>query len=62
MDQVVAQALSVYARIVGQKRAEATRAEAVRADGCRPSSPARSGGSRAFSPRPPPASAVRKGA
>ncbi len=26
MDQVVAQALSVYARIVGQKRAEATRA------------------------------------
>ena len=28
MDQVVAQALSVYARIVGQKRAEATRAEA----------------------------------
>jgi UDP-galactopyranose mutase len=32
MDQVVAQALSVYARIVGQKRAEATRAEAVRAE------------------------------
>ena len=30
MDQVVAQALSVYARIVGQKRAEATRAEATR--------------------------------
>jgi UDP-galactopyranose mutase len=30
MDQVVAQALSVYARIVGQKRAEATRSEAVR--------------------------------
>jgi UDP-galactopyranose mutase len=30
MDQVVAQALSVYARIVGQKRAEATRAEAPR--------------------------------
>ncbi|HEY0513269.1 MAG TPA: UDP-galactopyranose mutase [Thermoanaerobaculia bacterium] len=30
MDQVVAQALSVYARIVGQKRAEATRAEAAR--------------------------------
>jgi UDP-galactopyranose mutase len=30
MDQVVAQALSVYARIVGQKRAEATRAEAIR--------------------------------
>ena len=30
MDQVVAQALSVYARIVGQKRSEATRAEAVR--------------------------------
>ena len=29
MDQVVAQALSVYARIVGQKRAEATRAQAV---------------------------------
>ena len=29
MDQVVAQALSVYARIVGQKRAEATRATAV---------------------------------
>ncbi|HEX7180262.1 MAG TPA: UDP-galactopyranose mutase [Thermoanaerobaculia bacterium] len=28
MDQVVAQALSVYSRIVGQKRAEATRAEA----------------------------------
>ncbi len=28
MDQVVAQALSVYARIVGMKRAEATRAEA----------------------------------
>lgn len=28
MDQVVAQALSVYARIVGQKRAEATRATA----------------------------------
>jgi UDP-galactopyranose mutase len=28
MDQVVAQALSVYARIVGKKRAEATRAEA----------------------------------
>lgn len=28
MDQVVAQALSVYARIVGQKRAEATRAQA----------------------------------
>ena len=28
MDQVVAQALSVYARIVGQKRADATRAEA----------------------------------
>ena len=26
MDQVVAQALSVYARLVGQKRAEATRA------------------------------------
>jgi len=35
MDQVVAQALSVYARIVGQKRAEATRAEAAR-----PSTPA----------------------
>jgi UDP-galactopyranose mutase len=32
MDQVVAQALSVYARIVGQKRAEATRAEATRAE------------------------------
>ncbi|HEY0554240.1 MAG TPA: UDP-galactopyranose mutase [Thermoanaerobaculia bacterium] len=32
MDQVVAQALSVYARIVGQKRAEATRAEAIRAE------------------------------
>jgi UDP-galactopyranose mutase len=31
MDQVVAQALSVYARIVGQKRAEATRAQAVTA-------------------------------
>ena len=31
MDQVVAQALSVYARIVGQKRAEATRAQAVAA-------------------------------
>jgi UDP-galactopyranose mutase len=30
MDQVVAQALSVYARIVGQKRSEATRAEAQR--------------------------------
>ncbi|MFL6194840.1 MAG: UDP-galactopyranose mutase [Thermoanaerobaculia bacterium] len=30
MDQVVAQALSVYARMVGQKRAEATRAEAPR--------------------------------
>jgi UDP-galactopyranose mutase len=30
MDQVVAQALSVYARIVGQKRSEATRAEAAR--------------------------------
>jgi UDP-galactopyranose mutase len=30
MDQVVGQALSVYARIAGQKRAEATRAEAVR--------------------------------
>jgi len=30
MDQVVAQALSVYARIVGQKRSEATRAEASR--------------------------------
>ena len=30
MDQVVAQALAVYARIVGQKRAEATRAEAAR--------------------------------
>jgi UDP-galactopyranose mutase len=30
MDQVVAQALSVYARIVGQKRAEAARAEAPR--------------------------------
>ncbi|HET9210742.1 MAG TPA: UDP-galactopyranose mutase [Thermoanaerobaculia bacterium] len=30
MDQVVAQALSVYARIVGQKRSEATRAEATR--------------------------------
>jgi UDP-galactopyranose mutase len=30
MDQVVAQALSVYARIVGQKRAEASRAEAPR--------------------------------
>jgi UDP-galactopyranose mutase len=30
MDQVVAQALSVYARIVGQKRSEATRAEAPR--------------------------------
>ncbi|HEV2851877.1 MAG TPA: UDP-galactopyranose mutase [Thermoanaerobaculia bacterium] len=30
MDQVVAQALSVYARIVGQKRAEATRAQAAR--------------------------------
>ncbi len=30
MDQVVAQSLSVYARIVGQKRAEATRAEAPR--------------------------------
>ncbi|HKI02053.1 MAG TPA: UDP-galactopyranose mutase [Thermoanaerobaculia bacterium] len=30
MDQVVAQALSVYARIVGQKRAEAMRAEAAR--------------------------------
>jgi UDP-galactopyranose mutase len=30
MDQVVAQALSVYARIVGQKRAEAIRAEAPR--------------------------------
>jgi len=35
MDQVVAQALSVYARIVGQKRAEATRADAAR-----PSTPA----------------------
>jgi UDP-galactopyranose mutase len=31
MDQVVAQSLSVYARIVGQKRAEATRAQAVAA-------------------------------
>jgi len=30
MDQVVAQALAVYARIVGQKRSEATRAEAPR--------------------------------
>ncbi|MFL6233552.1 MAG: UDP-galactopyranose mutase [Thermoanaerobaculia bacterium] len=30
MDQVVAQALSVYARIVGQKRSEAARAEAAR--------------------------------
>ncbi|HEV2843420.1 MAG TPA: hypothetical protein VG477_01125, partial [Thermoanaerobaculia bacterium] len=30
MDQVVAQALSVYARIVGQKRSEATRAQAAR--------------------------------
>jgi UDP-galactopyranose mutase len=30
MDQVVAQALAVYARIVGQKRAEATRAQAPR--------------------------------
>ena len=30
MDQVVAQALTVYARIVGQKRSEATRAEAPR--------------------------------
>src|SRR5215210_1189313 len=30
MDQVVAQALSVYARIVGQKRAEASRADAPR--------------------------------
>jgi len=30
MDQVVAQALSVYARIVGQKRAEASRAETPR--------------------------------
>jgi UDP-galactopyranose mutase len=30
MDQVVAQALSVYARIVGQKRAEASRVEAPR--------------------------------
>jgi UDP-galactopyranose mutase len=30
MDQVVAQALSVYARIVGQKRAEAMRTEAAR--------------------------------
>jgi UDP-galactopyranose mutase len=30
MDQVVAQALAVYARIVGQKRSEATRAEASR--------------------------------
>jgi UDP-galactopyranose mutase len=29
MDQVVAQALSVYARIIGQKRAEATRANLV---------------------------------
>jgi UDP-galactopyranose mutase len=29
MDQVVAQALSVYARIVGQKRAEATRATLI---------------------------------
>jgi hypothetical protein len=28
MDQVVAQALSIYSRIVGKKRAEATRAEA----------------------------------
>ena len=30
MDQVVAQALSVYARIIGQKRAEANRVEAAR--------------------------------
>jgi UDP-galactopyranose mutase len=30
MDQVVAQALSVYARIIGQKRAEASRVEAAR--------------------------------
>ena len=37
MDQVVGQALSVYARIVGQKRAEATRAEAVRAEAPVPS-------------------------
>jgi UDP-galactopyranose mutase len=37
MDQVVAQALSVYARIVGQKRAEATRAEAIRAEAPVPS-------------------------
>ena len=29
MDQVVAQALSVYARMVGQKRAEATRATLI---------------------------------
>jgi UDP-galactopyranose mutase len=29
MDQVIAQALSVYARIVGQKRAEATRATLI---------------------------------
>ena len=50
MDQVVAQALSVYARIVGQKRAEATRAEAPAA-AHRADRRARSGGR----PRGPPA-------
>src|SRR3954454_1496198 len=69
MDQVVAQALSVYARIVGQKRSEATRAEAPRPAAPtvltprierRAGPPARllAGGARppgrASSPRPPP--------
>jgi UDP-galactopyranose mutase len=62
MDQVVAQALSVYARILGQKRSEATRAEASR-----PAAPTMLTPRKERQPSPPAsvlaeASAVRKGA
>jgi UDP-galactopyranose mutase len=63
MDQVVAQALSVYARIVGQKRSEATRAEAAR-----PASPTvltsrkERHQSTSLAEASSPASVVRKGA
>jgi UDP-galactopyranose mutase len=60
MDQVVAQALSVYARIAGQKRSEATRAEAARPAAPAVLTPRQERRPAAAAPRLAEPSAVRK--